>query len=388
VLHVLEAFAGGTERHLVDIVRHVAGFEHVVAVPSRHHGKNTALAAASISSAGGKVEPVEMTRSRAPHRNAAALMALRRLVTRLRPDIVHAHSSIGGALARLATLSTEIPVVYTPHALSRSQWALTVERALRWRTDRLIAVSGSEGEFAIAQRVTSRDRLTVIPNGIDLEPAPKLDPSLRTLLELGDDVPLVGCVGRLTWQKAPEVFVSACAIVSGREPRAHFVLIGSGPVRTAFDRAVADDRLSGRFHHLTSLRNAAAALAELDVYVLTSRFEGAPYTPLEAMRAGTPVIVTDAAGSRDVIEHGVSGLVVERDNADAAADAIVTLLQDAGMRESLTRAAHEALVASFDVRLMARSTAAVYEELLASSSSVSAPISGGTIRSAERRPNQ
>jgi len=388
VLHVLEAFAGGTERHLVDIVRHVNGFEHVVAVPSHHHGRSTALAAASIASAGATVVDVGMTRSPAPPANAAALMALRRLVTRLQPDIVHGHSSIGGALARLASVGSGSAVVYTPHALSRSWWALTMERALRRRTDRFIAVSRSEGEFAITQRVTSPDRLAVIPNGIDLERPPMLDPPLRTMLALGDDVPLVGCVGRLTWQKAPEVYVSACAIASSREPRAHFVLIGSGPMRSALELAVADSRLSERFHHIPSLRNAAAALAELDVYVLASRFEGAPYTPLEAMRARTPVIVTDVAGNRDVIEHGVSGLVVAPDDARATADAIVTLLQDPGMRESLARAAHEVLVASFDVRLMARSTAAVYEDLLASSSSVSAPVPGRTIRSADRRPNQ
>ncbi len=387
MLHVLEAFAGGTERHLVDIVRHVTGFEHVVAVPSRHHGKSTALAAASIASAGATVADIGMTRSPAPPGNAAALIALRRLINRLQPDIVHGHSSIGGALARLATLGTGIAVVYTPHALSRSQWALIMERALRRWTDRFIAVSRSEGEFAISQHVTSPDRLTVIPNGIDLEPPPKLDPPLRTRLALGDDVPLVGCVGRLTSQKAPEVFVSACAIASSQEPGAHFLLIGSGPMRSVLDQAVADRRLSERFHHIPSLPNAAAALAELDVYVLASRFEGAPYTPLEAMRAGTPVIVTDVAGNRDVIENGVSGVVVAPDDAHATADAIVTLLQDPGMRESLARAARERLVASFDVRLMARSTAAVYEELLASSSA-SAPTGGRTIRSAERRPNQ
>ncbi len=263
-----------------------------------------------------------------------------------------------------------------------------MERALGRRTDRLIAVSRSEGEFAITQRVTSPDRLAVIPNGIDLERPRTLDPPLRTMLGLGDDVPLVGCVGRLTRQKAPEVYVSACAIASSREPRAHFVLIGSGPMRKALERAVADGHLSERFHHIPSLRNAAAALAELDVYVLASRFEGAPYTPLEAMRAGTPVIVTDVAGNRDVIEHGVSGLVVAPDDAHATADAIVTLLQNPEMGESLARAGHEELVALFDVRLMARSTAAVYEELLASSSWVSPPISGASIRSAERRPSQ
>jgi len=362
VLHVLECFAGGTERHLIDLVRHVEGFQHVAAVPASHHGRSTRAAARRLEAAGARVERVEMGRSLAAHRHAGALLALRGVIRRTEPDIVHGHSSIGGALARLATVGTSIPVLYTPHALSRSRWALAVERLLRGRTDRMIAVSESEREFALRHRLAPEDRIVVIHNGIALTAPAGPDEPLRTRLGVPAGVPLIGCVGRLSWQKAPEVFVAACAQVAERLPEAHFVLIGAGLLRETVVRAAREARLGERFHLIPSLPDAAAALGELDVYALPSRFEGGPYTPLEAMRAGTPVVLTDVAGNRDVVHDGVDGLLVAPEDPAALAEAIVTLVEDPALREAVVRSA-KASVARFDVRSMARATAAVYREL-------------------------
>lgn len=172
VLHVVEAVATGTLRHVLDLVRFAPEIDHVVAMPSHHLGEPTASAMAAAEAAGALVELVEMGRFRAPHRHLLALGALRRTIMRVRPDVVHGHSSIGGAMARLATLGAGIPTVYTPHALTRSRWTLAVERILRERTARLIAVSESEREFAIARRVARPDQAITIPNGLDPEPTP------------------------------------------------------------------------------------------------------------------------------------------------------------------------------------------------------------------------
>lgn len=362
VLHVAESFATGTQRHLVDLVRHLDGFDHVLAIPSRHRGQSTARAAAMAAQAGARVERVEMGRSRAPQRHALSLIALRRLVRRVRPDVVHGHSSIGGAMARLATAGTSIPVVYTPHAVSRAPWARAAERLLKTRTDRLIAVSESERQYVLSHGLADEDQVVVIPNGIELQRPPPLAEPLRSRLGIGTDVPLFGCAGRLTWQKAPEVFVSACAILSDRLPGAHFVLIGSGPMRPQVERMVADAGLDEQFHLVESLPDAAAAFGELDVYVLPSRFEGGPYTPLEAMRAGTPVVVTNAPGNHDVVKHWVNGLVVPQDEPHALAAAMLTIVNNPKLGQRLIDGARQSLD-RFEVRSMAKATGAVYAEL-------------------------
>ena len=334
----------------------------MLAIPSYHVGMSTAGAAALAEELGARVERVEMGRSRAPHRHVLALASLRRLIAHLRPDIIHGHSSIGGAMARIAAIDTSVPVVYTPHAMSRARWAVALERVLRGRTDVLIAVSNSERDYAVAHGLADREQVVVISPGIELAPPPPLPESLRSKLGISTEVPLIGCVGRLAWQKAPEVFVSACSIVADRLPGAHFVLIGSGPLQKLVEKAIAVTGIEDRFHLMPALPDADAVLSELDVYALPSRFEGAPRTAVEAMRAGVPVVAADADGSRDVIEHWVSGLIVPRDEPYALAASIMTLLKDEDLSERLVRGARDSLH-RFDERSMASATEAVYWSL-------------------------
>jgi glycosyltransferase involved in cell wall biosynthesis len=365
VVHVLEAFAGGTERHLLDLVKHIEDVEHVIAVPSTHLGKPTAGGMAQARELGATVEIIEMGRGPAAHRNASAIRSLRAVLRKFRPDVVHGHSSIGGAISRLATAGLPVPVAYTPNGLSRSQLALAVERKLRWRTDRLIAVSKGEAEFALRNRVTSPSRLTVIPNGIELGPSDFPDASIRDRLGIPAGTPLVACLGRLTWQKAPEVFVAGCGIAARQLRDAHFLLIGRGPHRDRVRAALDNAKLGRRFHWVSTLPFAASIFNEFDLYVLPSRYEGGPYTPLEAMRARTPVILTDVAGNRDTIEDGVSGLLVPMDDSVALGEAIVSLMSDGDRREAIVKAAEGRLKRKFDVRAMGERTGRVYEELVA-----------------------
>jgi hypothetical protein len=148
--------------------------------------------------------------------------------------------------------------------------------------------------------------------------------------------------------------------VAEYRPDVHFVLIGSGPQLALVEREVAELRLGASFHHLPAVPTAALVLSQLDVLVNPSRFEGLPYTPLEAVRAGTPIVLSDAVGNRDVIEDGVSGFVRPVGDATAMGDAVVLLLHDEALGRSLTEAARRRLARRFDVRDMGLATAEQY----------------------------
>jgi glycosyltransferase involved in cell wall biosynthesis len=365
VLHILEALEGGTSRHVIDVVRSVPDVRHEVAMPSaRAVGVTDTAAAGAIEEAGGRVHVVDMHRDPLRLRNVSALRHLRRLVRTLEPDIVHGHSSIGGSFARVVTGRRRIPVVYTPNGLATGRGALAIERILGKRTDRLIAVSESEGALARDLKLVPVANVCVVPNGIDLTPAPPLEPTLRARLGIGASTLLVGTIGRLVPQKAPEVYVAACTLVAERVPEAHFVLIGSGPLQHLVDAGLDGGALDGRFHQLDALEGAARALGELDVFVLVSRFEGGPYAPLEAIRAGAPVVLSDVVGNRDVVVDDDSGLVVDPEDPEGAASAITSLLLDPPRRAALAAAAHHRLTRQFSLEAMGEATAAVYSALL------------------------
>jgi glycosyltransferase involved in cell wall biosynthesis len=364
VLHVMEALEGGTARHLVDVVRTVDA-EHHVAIPSRRVGGLTDTAAAGrMVAAGAQVHVTEMRRAPLTPQNAAALASLVALVRRTRPAVVHAHSSIGGALGRVAATATRVPRVYTPNGLAQGRAALGIERALGPVTDRLVATSESEAAFVLARRLVPAERLVTIPNGIEIdgwEPPPGV-PDLRTLLGLDPGVPLVGTVSRLVAQKAPERFARMAGIVLAERPDAHTLLIGDGPLRDAVDPRSLPPGTADRFHHLPGVPDAGATLGQLDVFVLTSRNEGFPYAALEAMRGATAVVLTDVVGSREVLEDGVSGHLVDQHDVPAMARLVIDLLADEPRRRALAAAARSS-VGRFDVQQMGRSLATLYAEL-------------------------
>lgn len=364
VMHVLEALEGGTSRHLVDVVRHVPSAQHTVVIPPRRVGGLTDEAARDLLlEAGARVLLLDMHRTPWAPANARALWRLRRVLDDERPDVIHAHSSIGGLLARVASWGTRTPTIYTPNGITQVRAGIAVERLLRPRTAAFVAVSESEGELALDLGLIDRGRLSVIPNGIELDlPVAPLD--LRAHLGLDPDTPLVGTIARLVHQKAPGDFVAACALVASAVPQARFAMVGSGDLEAEVDAAVEAAGLQDRFFRLTSLPGAAGILGQLDVFALSSRFEGGPYSPLEAMRAGTAVVLTDVVGSKDAVEHGVTGLIVPAGDTDAMAEAITRLLLDRPLRIAMGEAGQARVAELFDVRGMGRALERLYAELV------------------------
>jgi glycosyltransferase involved in cell wall biosynthesis len=363
VLHVLEALEGGTSRHLVDVVRNANGTDHVVVVPPRRVGGATdERAMPALEAAGADIRLLEMHRTPWSPANGLALPKLRRLLRQVGPDVVHGHSSIGGLLARVASIGTGLPTVYTPNGVTTVRAGLVVERALRRSTGTFVAVSASEAELAARLRLVPTRDIVVIPNGIEMEPPPTpLD--LRAHLGLPAGAPLVGTIARLVFQKAPEDFVAACARIARAVPDARFVLIGSGELEELVDGAVEQAELSDRFFRIPVLDGAAGVLDQLDVFALSSRFEGGPYAPLEAMRAGTAVVLTDVVGSRDAVDDGVSGLIVPPGEPALLADAVVGLLEAPDTRRRMGLAGQARVADRFDVRAMGRTLDALYDRL-------------------------
>jgi glycosyltransferase involved in cell wall biosynthesis len=372
VLHVIEAFRGGTSRHLSDLVTFATGADHVVALPFDSPGSASQAGAGfdqdaldAIEAAGAGIHRLAMKRRPWDPSNARAAAALYRLARRVDPAVVHGHSAVGGALTRMVgpALGT-VAIAYTPHGVAVGRTYRATERALGRVTDRWIAVSPSEAELARSGRLCRPERIEVIPNGVDLAAPPGPAPvALRQVLGLAPGTPLVGTVARLVAQKAPVRFVEVCAGVAGRHPAAHFVLIGDGPLRAPVERAVGAASLGSRFHHLPALPRARDVVGQFDVCVLASAFEGAPYTPLDAMRAGVPVVLSDVVGNRDVAEDGRSGVLRPPGDTAGMAAAAARLLVDRSWRDSIVAAARARLAERFDVRDTGARHCRLYEEL-------------------------
>jgi len=176
--------------------------------------------------------------------------------------------------------------------------------------------------------------------------------------------PLIGTVIRLTEEKRPLLWLEIAAAVRRQLPDAHFLIVGDGPLRGELEARSKRDDLQGAVHLAGYEKEALAAIAAMDVFLLTSRAEGLPNVLVEAQALGVPAVTTKVGGAPETVCHGVTGWILERDDSQHAADILVKLLQDESWRSKVRREAPDFVRSAFGVERMLDQTVAIYDAAL------------------------
>ncbi|MFD6879160.1 MULTISPECIES: glycosyltransferase [unclassified Streptomyces] len=369
-MHLVQPVDGGVARVVTDLVRAQAAGGLRVVVGCPRGGR----LADDARDAGAEVLTWRAGRAPGPGLPAEVLGAAR-MVRRVRPDLLHAHSAKAGLAGRLAVRGS-LPTVFQPHAWSfDAVGGATAALALRWErlgarwADRVLCVSESERRAGESEGIAGR--WSVIRNGVDLDhfrpgrPDPEQDRAeARAGLPLPDGLrgggPLAVCVGRLCPQKGQDILLRAWPELLGAVPEARLALVGDGPDgerlrRTAppgvfFAGAAADIR---------------PWLRAADLVVLPSRWEGMALAPLEAMACGRPVLVSDVSGARESLPPGQGRLcLVPPEEPTALAKALGRLLTEPRLLAELGEQARQHARTDFDVRRTADAVTGLYHELL------------------------
>lgn len=272
-----------------------------------------------------------------PRQDAAALRTLTRLLSVGGYDIVHTHSAKAGALGRIAaSRAGAARIVHTYHGFPfhefQARWLraayVRAERHLSQRTHAFLAVGGAVAAQAIRLGLAPPERIRTIPPavaGADAGPGSCWRGLARRRLGLPPGVRLVGTVGRVDYQKAPEVWIDALA-ETGDDVWG--VWIGDGPLRGRLLARAAKRGVTGRFRLLGHRDDVADLLPAFDVFALASRYEGLPCALIEAVVAGVPVAATAVNAVPDVVVPGETGLLVPPENAGLLGRAIRYLLEE------------------------------------------------------------
>ncbi len=299
-----------------------------------------------------------------PKSDAAALRALTSLMARRRFDVVHTHSAKAGALGRFAAHRANVPrVVHTIHGFPfhefqswpRRNTYVWLERRLGAITDYFFAVGTGVAVEAIRRGIASPERIRAIGPAVESEIMPKTpEARRRARLELGlpTDATVIGTVGRLDYQKAPEHLIEALARL--RDRTAILVWVGGGPLaedaaRLAERRGVADRvRLVGERADVPDL------LPAFDLFAMASRYEGLPCAVVEAQMCGLPVVATAVNGVPDVVVPGVSGLLVPPARPDLLSRALQHLIDRPDLANQLAERGHLQLGDRYDPATLGR----------------------------------
>jgi glycosyltransferase involved in cell wall biosynthesis len=369
IMLVVEASAGGTGRHVLDLADGFVKRGH------RVHMVHSTIRIdwlfqqrlAQIKGLPCLALPMRVS----PHpTDLRTVRAIRKVCSEHGPfDVIHGHSSKGGALARFAALGTDARAFYTAHGLNSMdpgmpRWKrgvyVSIERTLSRYTAGIIAVSPEEARAATAIGLGGSPRLAqiaTIPNGVDhLDLAPR--DAARGAIGADANEIVIGFVGRLVEQKAPEILIKAFAAAVTAVPNARLAVVGDGPLRGRLVKMSADLGIADRITWLGE-RDAREVLAGFDLFALSSRKEGLPYVVLEAMYAGLPVVATSSSGVEVLVEPGVNGSVIPPDDSSAFGKALIQLLQDPSLLNQFG-AASRTLIARFTVDEMVEKTLRFY----------------------------
>ncbi len=280
---------------------------------------------------------------RAPHplRDLVSLWRLWRLMRRVRPDIVHTHTAKAGFVGRMAARLAGVPVVvHTFHGHVFEGYFGRAATGLFLQLERL-AARGSTCIVTLSERlrceltevhhVARPEKVEVIPLGLDLRHlavSPRRQGDFRRSLDIPQDVPLVGIVGRLVPIKRHELLIVAAGGVREAFPDARFAVIGDGELRSNLEARAAAIGLEHAFHFAGWRSDLEAVYSDLDLCVLCSRNEGTPVSVIEALTAGCPVVATDVGGVADILGQETWGRLVPPEDPAALAEAIVAILRD------------------------------------------------------------
>jgi len=261
-------------------------------------------------------------------------------------DVVHTHSAKAGALGRLAARDAQVGrIVHTYHGFPfhnfqsrmRRQTYIRIERSLGRFTDAFLAVGPAVAAEAIVRRIAPPERVRTIGVAVSNGRAPDLSDQAeaRRLLGVPPGMRVVGTVGRLDFQKAPEDFVNALAGM--RRSDIYGVWIGDGPLRAKTEKLAARRGLKGRMSFLGERSDVASLLPGLDVFAMASRYEGLPCAIVEAMAAARPVVATAVNAVPNIVITGETGLLVPPGRPDLLSRALAYLIDNPAVADRLAR---------------------------------------------------
>ncbi len=347
---------GGGQRHVVDLL---AGLkqEYDLEVATGEDG----YLVESARALGVPVHLVpHLVMPISPYKDIRALLELSRLIAKVQPDLVHAHTSKAGVLGRAAARLNGVPCLFTAHTWCFAEgtawkWkaiGIPLERlAARW-SGAIINVSDANRQLALKNGIAPAGKLITIHNGIP--------DTTRRAVPGRAGIPTIVMIARFAPQKAQADLLRA---VQGIEEPFRVVFIGDGPTRSAHEELASQLGIRDRVDFLGVRRDIERLLSSAHIFALPSNWEGFPLTILEGMRAGLPVVASNVGGVAEAIVDGKTGFLVPAGSITEFRSRLRQLISDPTLRASLGSAGRARYEAEFTVRAMLRKTVVVYHAI-------------------------
>lgn len=367
IMHVAQA-AGGVDRYLRMLFKYLNKnkFENILVCSYDFHEEDYIGLVDSF-------EYVEMTRNIGGN-DLKAIKKVRTLIKKYAPDIVYAHSSKAGAIARIAAIGLKSHCIYNPHGwafnmrCSAKKKAIytVIERVAAPFCDRIICISDAEKQSALDNKICGECKLQVIINGVDIDAYENGVHGVvkRKDLNIPEAAFVVGMVGRISPQKAPDIFIKMAKLVKDEVPNAHFIIVGSGYLEDKIKQYANDNGFLDSLH-ITGWVNEPMNYVELfDVACLLSRWEGFGLALPEYMMAGKPIVASEVDAIPNIVKNRKNGLLVRVDDAVGASKAVLQIYQEDGLKDKLVAQELDDVHVKYDARRVSEEHGEMFENIM------------------------
>jgi len=317
-----------------------------------------------------------------PMKDLLAFYHIHRMIRRIKKSlspfsriIVHTHSSKAGVLGRWAAYFAGVSLIlHTYHGFGfhdrqnifLRKSLVFVEKLTSFITYRMIGVSHANIQKGEILGILKREKTLLIHYGIALSAFYRNGlASLKMKRDLGfpPDAPLVGMVACFKPQKAPLDFVRMAHLVHKEIPQSFFIMVGDGILRPVIEETIESLGLKDKIFLLGWRHDIPELLKIMDIFVLTSLWEGLPISLLEAAASGLPIVATHVDGSPEVVQNGTNGFLVSPRDVIGMSRCVIQLLKDPPCRKKMGIKGQER-VKAFEINHMVRSYQNLYEDLL------------------------
>jgi glycosyltransferase involved in cell wall biosynthesis len=366
ILHIAQA-AGGVDRYIRMLLKYLdkEKFENILVCSQDFREED-------YKNLVDFFEQVKMDRAIGSN-DLKAIGEVRRLIKRYNPDIVYAHSSKAGAIARVADIGLKNHCLYNPHgwafnmrcSAKKKAMYTAIEKIAAPFCDKIICISDAEKQSALDKKICREDKLQVIFNGVDIEAYENgiHGTVKRKDLNIPEDAFVVGMVGRISPQKAPDIFIKMAKHVKDKVSNAHFIIVGNGDQEAEIKKYAKDNDFLDSLHITGWVDNPMSYVELFDVACLLSRWEGFGLVLPEYMMARKPIVASRVDAIPNIICDGENGLLVEMDDVVGASTAVLKLYLNNSLKSKLIDEGLKTVYKKFDVQRMTRETEKLFEEV-------------------------
>lgn len=295
-----------------------------------------------------------------------SMLILRNIIRKYHINIIHAHQPVPIFLSVILSKVFRIPLLTTAHNIYNPK---ILSHKMYTKGSHIVAVSDTVKENMIKAFNIDVHRITTIHNGINFKrvSACRLS-SFRKEFGIGNNSIIVGMVAGLRKQKAVDVFIKAAKVVlkNYRDKKdIKFVIVGDGELKDDLCR-LADLLGISKSIIFTGFRNdIPQILHEIDIFCLSSDYEGLPISILEALASRKTVIATAVGGTPELIINGVNGLLVPPQNVNKLASALISVINNPDLRTNFERNSYSTFKDKFTNNAMATKYIQIYDKILA-----------------------